>query len=284
MVDYGRFAERLAAHRANQDPAKRWDLYKEFHAEWGYVPGGERGPLSAELLETVGRVPEPPDGYDGLPGIPAALAEWMALPENISDDGNAGGLECVWPPAWCEPDAVGRGYSGPLEAGSPFAVPGSDDLRMVTFVADDQYIFEIAYRSADAVTADPMAFLFLEHRGWAGMAPSITEFALHQAASRLPIVQGWHATPPDEFQDEAMERVRATWPEMGFPVGREPFGDFVLHGGPDAIAMVADPEGTWWDYGFLLNGRTKEGVEAAAVLLGGTDAPLDQWYVWEGEL
>ena len=24
-IDYGRFAQRLAAHRANQDPAKRWD-------------------------------------------------------------------------------------------------------------------------------------------------------------------------------------------------------------------------------------------------------------------
>ena len=30
MIDYGGFAERLAVHRANQDPAKRWDLYREF--------------------------------------------------------------------------------------------------------------------------------------------------------------------------------------------------------------------------------------------------------------
>jgi hypothetical protein len=35
-IDYGRFAERLAAHRAEQDPAKRWGLFSEFHQEWGY--------------------------------------------------------------------------------------------------------------------------------------------------------------------------------------------------------------------------------------------------------
>lgn len=300
MVDYGNFAERLAAHRANQDPAKRWDLYRELLTEWGYVPARKRGPLSADLMAAVGRVPPP--GYDGLPGIPAALAEWMALPENVTDDGNAGGLECIWPPEWCEPGKTGGGESVPLEPGSPLAVPGSDDLRMVTFVADDQYIYEVAYRSADSVVADPMVMIYLdvddsddfeddvdaadddEGKRWVVVAPSITEFALHQAAVRLPIDRGWHATPPEDFEGEVMERVRAAWPEMGFPVGCEPIGDFMLHGGPDAIAMLADPEGSWWDYSFLLNGRTKDAVEAAAASLGGVDAPLDQWYVWEGDL
>jgi uncharacterized protein (DUF849 family) len=176
------------------------------------------------------------------------------------------------------------GSSEPLEPDSPFAVPGSDDLRMAVFVADDQYIFELAYRSADSVVADPMVLLHLDHLGWTEAAPSLSEFALHRAAVRLPIVHGWHATPPDDFEDKAMERVRDTWPSLGFPVGREPLGDFLLHGGPDAIAMVADPDGISWDYQFLLNGRSKEAVEAAAVLLGGDEAPLDGWYVWEGEL
>lgn len=282
MIDYGRFAERLAAHRANQDPAKRWDLYKELHAEWGYVPASERRRPSAELLAMVGQVA--PDGYDGLPGIPAALAEWLSLEENITDEINAGGLEFVWPPEWCEPDSVGGGSSTSLEPDSPFAVAGSDDLRMVTFVADDQYIFEIAYRSADAVVADPMVLRHVDSLGWTEAAPSMTEFALQQAASRLPIVHGWHATPPDAFEDKALERVRTTWPGLGFSVGRDPLGDFTLHGGPDAIAMIASPEGAWWDYPFLLNGRTKEAVEAAAVLLGGPEAPLDEWFVWNGDL
>ena len=282
MIDYGRFAERLAAHRAHQDPAKRWDLYKELHAEWGYAPASERRPPSAELLAAVGQVA--PDGYDRLPGIPAALAEWMSLEENITDEINAGGLEFVWPPEWCDPDAVGGGSSEPLEPDSPFVVAGSDDLRMVVFVADDQYIFELAYRSADAGVADPMVLRHVDRLGWTVAAPSLTEFALQQAAARLPIVHGWHATPPDEFEDKALERVRTTWPELGFSVGRDPLTAFTLHGGPDAIAMVADPEGAWWDYPLLLNGRTKEAAQAVAVLLGGDEAPLDQWYVWEGDL
>jgi hypothetical protein len=37
-IDYSRSAQRLAMHRADQDPAKRWDLYREFHEEWGYDP------------------------------------------------------------------------------------------------------------------------------------------------------------------------------------------------------------------------------------------------------
>lgn len=54
---------------------------------------GYRRSVGSELLAAVGQVA--PDGYDGLPGIPVALAEWMSLEANITDEINAGGLEFV---------------------------------------------------------------------------------------------------------------------------------------------------------------------------------------------
>jgi hypothetical protein len=286
MIDYGRFAERLAAHRANQDPARRWDLYKEFHAEWGFVPRYEPKSFSDDVRSAIGRVS--PDTYDGVSGIPVALAAWMALPENsLAYGGAPSDMGYVWPPQWCLPPGLrkaGGGYSGPLDPDSPLVVPGSQDLRMVTFMADDQYIYEWAYRSADATVDDPMVLTTVEDR-WAPAAPSLTEFVLTAAAVHVPIDLGWHATAPEDDQDEAVERVRATWPEMGLPFWRETFGGFTLYGGPDVVAMVAgDGELDYSDYPLLLNGRTKEAVQAAAARIGGGDWPLDQWYVWEGEL
>ena len=78
MIGYSRFAERLAAQRASKDPATRWDLYKEFHGEWGFRPVSEPEPHDEYFAALIGR---PGTGNpDDAPGIPQAPAEWWVLP------------------------------------------------------------------------------------------------------------------------------------------------------------------------------------------------------------
>ena len=109
-IDYGRFAERLAAQRANQDPAKRWDLYRDFHREWGYVPTGvqrwqdgdpvgrtagvdgddlalvppEKVPAALRSGGSCGTTPSPTAVCSGLAN-PTGLRTWITAPRGYGE-------------------------------------------------------------------------------------------------------------------------------------------------------------------------------------------------------
>ncbi|MBW8806303.1 MAG: hypothetical protein JF587_21000 [Catenulisporales bacterium] len=264
-IDYGRFADRLAAQRASQDPAKRWDLYREFQQEWGYVPtGGERweggdpvDPDDEELDEDELEALVPPEK------IPAALSEWWKLPFNsFADSWPMYWTNPVWPPTW-RPDPSGYGVAEGLEADSPLVVDPKD-LRLCCFNAEYEYCNEWAYLSAEAHLPDPRVFVSVEH-GWELQADSLSEFFLLLAATRLPASLGWTASPDDDF-DAVAARVRATMPALGFHPWRELMSTKVFHGGRDVLAMV-DPTGQ--DVQLCLYGRSREALERATASLGG---------------
>lgn len=265
-TDYGRFAERLAAHRANQDPAKRWDLYREFQDEWGYIPtlgkrwaGGDPiDPDDEEFDEDDLEAQVPPEK------IPAALPEWWKLPFNsFADSWLLYWTNPVWPPTW-RPDPSGYGVAEGLEPDSPFAT-GLDDLRLCCFNAEYEFCNEWAYLSAEGHLPDPRVFVSTEE-GWELQADSLSEFFLLLSATRLPAALGWRAETDDDF-DEVAARIRAALPELGFHPWRELMSTKVFHGGMDALAMV-DPTGE--DLQVCLYGRSREALERLTAGLGGT--------------
>lgn len=182
-IDYGRFAERLAAQRANQDPAKRWDLYREFQAEWGYVPtGGERWE-GGDPVEPDDEEYDEDDLASMVPPekIPAALPEWWKLPYNsFADSWLMYWTNPEWPPTW-RPDPGGYGVAEGLEPDSAFVVD-PEDLRMCCFTAEYQYCNEWAYQSAEAHLDDPRVFV-TTGEGWVLQADSL---------SPVPVVAGGH--------------------------------------------------------------------------------------------
>jgi hypothetical protein len=269
VIDYGRFAERLAAQRANRDPAKRWDLYREFQAEWGYVPtGGERwdggdpvDPDDDEYDEDDRASMVPPEK------IPAVLPEWWKLPFNsFADSWLMYWTNPEWPPTW-RPDPSRFGIAQGLAPDSEFVVD-PDDLRMCCFNAEYQYCNEYAYLSAEGHLDDPRAFVTVaggDDRQWVLQADSISEFFLLLAAVRVPAALGWTAYPEDVF-DVVAPKVRAAMPELGFHPWREVMSTLVMHGGRDALAVV-DPTGEF-DRVRLL-GRSREALERLTAELGG---------------
>lgn len=267
VTDYGRFAERLAAQRAHQDPAKRWDLYREFHAEWGFEPVRAPEPQPAYVSALIGE-PATDDPEDD-PGIPEALAEWWVLPENSWLHGAFDESSAHWPPMWCP----GGGYGQPLEPDSPLAVPGSGDLRTVAFMAEAQYCNEWGYLSAESTVADPKVLVTIGEE-WVPVAPTVSEFALLLAAVRVPAALGWQAYP-GEGEDEVAARIRLEWPGLGLPAWQEMGAELWLYGGPDTIAVVDEGSG---DYPFRLCARTQGAAEAAIARLGGAD-----WSLFEPE-
>jgi hypothetical protein len=81
VVDYGRFAERLAAAReaAAADPAHRWDLYHDFHAEWVQFPARTRN--TDYPLRVFGRTREAVENLLERLGGDWAVAEPEESPE-----------------------------------------------------------------------------------------------------------------------------------------------------------------------------------------------------------
>ena len=259
MIDYGGFAERLAAHRANPDPVKRWDLYREFHREWGFVPEGGRrwpGDLSYDPEDTS-LVPEE--------RVPAALREWWTLPENsFADHRVRHGMQYAWPPQWITAPP-GNGDAEALSPDSPLVVD-PDDLRMCCVLIENQGCAFWGYQSAEAHLDDPKAYVLATEDGWEVQAASMSEFALLVAFRTLPHDFAWSAENWDTEFEELADKIRATMPEVGFPVWRELQSEAVYHGGPDVLAMV-DPTGEG-DQLYVF-GRTREALEHLTVELGG---------------
>lgn len=259
-IDYGRFAERLAAHRANQDPAKRWDLYRAFHQEWGFDTAGVQRRHDGEPVYREGddRLVPPEQ-------VPAALREWWKLPENSFADRRVGyGWQYAWPPAWITAPP-GNGDAEALAPDSPLVV-NPDDLRMCSVVIENQGCAYWGYQSAEAHLDDPGVYVLATEEGWEVQADSLSEFALLLALRTLLSSFGWLAENWDDDSDAVMDRVREIMPELGFHVWRELTSEMVFHGGPDTVALV-DPTGDG-DQVYLF-GRTREALEHLTAELGG---------------
>lgn len=242
-IDYGRFAERLAAHRAEQDPAKRWDLYREFHQEWGYDP-------AAGSRWTDGELVYPEGGSDGLVSpelIPAALREWWTLPFNSFTDLRVKhGMQSSWPPRWIS--------------------EGSGDPRMCGVLIENQGCTYWAYRSAEAHSADPAVYVLDFEDAWLTQAESLSEYFLLVAVTVVPYFFGWTADTWDDDFEAAADQIRAAMPELGFHPWRELGSVSVYHGGLDTLAMI-DPTGQGDQ--LRLYGRDREALERLTAELGG---------------
>ncbi|MGI5418069.1 hypothetical protein [Actinomadura luteofluorescens] len=274
MIDYGRFADRLLAVRP------RWDLYREFHEEWGYeVPeGGPSWPRWSEDKHKayVQRLrgdsatggDDPFDDVDLALPIPKALDEWWDLPFNsFTHTPRLYWTNPVYPPT-VRPDPSGYGISEGLPEDNPF-IQG-DDLRVCIFKAENQYCNEWGYLAAEAGQEDPRVLVSVDDEGgWALQARSISEFFLLLAVQRLPTSLGWVLEfEYDDLEGETPigERLDRTYREMGLLPWRELGADTHAYGGPDVI-VLHDRKGTV-DYPLVIAGRTRAAPTQAADLLG----------------
>jgi hypothetical protein len=260
VIDYGRFAERLAVHRANQDPAKRWDLYREFQEEWGFVPdAGSRWTDGGLAYRDQDDGSVPPEK------IPPALREWWKLSFNSFGDTRVQhGMQRHWPPKWIT-EPPGNGEAEALAADNPLVVD-PDDLRMCSVLIENQGCAFWGYQSAEAHLADPRAYVLATEDGWAVQADSLSEFFLLVAVMFVPYSFGWTAENWDDDFDEVAGKIRAAMPELGFHPWREFESQIVYHGGPDTLAMV-DPTGDGDQ--LRLHGRNREALERLTAELGG---------------
>ncbi|MEW2355340.1 hypothetical protein [Spirillospora sp. NPDC029432] len=261
-VDFGLFAERLAAAR---DTASRWRLLREFQREWGYrEPSGapvrrrdQEDPHRAAMRELF----EEDERRDAPPPVPRALAEWWELPFNsFTHTPTLYYTHPVWPPeAWPDPSGGNDG----LPEGHPLVPPGGD-RRVCVFKGEYQWCNAWGYLAAEAGLDDPRVLGHTED-GWIEQSRSISEFFLHLAVERLPLVLGWtlYCTVDDPGLGE---RVAAAYPEMGLLPWHELETERVAYGAPDAIVYrdrVEMPE-----FDVIVAGRTREAVAAVARTLG----------------
>lgn len=272
-IDYGRFAQRLAAHRANQDPAKRWDLYRQFQEEWGYVPTGGKRWAGGDPVDPDDEEFDEDDLASMVPPekIPAALSQWWKLPFNsFADSWLMYWTNPEWPPTW-RPDPGGFGAAEGLEPDSAFVVDPAD-LRMCCFKYEYEMCNEWAYQSAEAHLDDPRVFATAEDE-WVLQADSLSEFFLLLAATRVTVALGWTAYPEEDF-DAVAPRIRRAMPELGFHPWRELTSTLVFHGGLDTLAVVDE---TGEDFRIRLVGRSREALERLIAELGG------EWSIREPE-
>ncbi|TNY37116.1 hypothetical protein [Thermomonospora catenispora] len=289
IVDYGRFAERLArvmprwdardrmteaefaAHLADTGP--RWELLDRFQREWGYEPSGRpvvwpkganagHGEHMRKLgAEPTGAEQDEPAGADLSLPIPRALDEWWELPFNsFSRSPWLYWTNPEYPPR-VRPDPSGYGAGPALPEDNPFVGP-DEDRRVCVFMAEYEYCNEWGYLAAEAHLADPRVLVGLGEE-WTLQDRSISEFFLHLAIERLPASLGWRLETDDD--PELVERMRAAFPDMGLQPWRELEQEARCYGGPDVIVRHDTGSG---DFPVLLYGRTREAVERAAQTLG----------------
>ncbi|WP_129843002.1 hypothetical protein [Streptomyces sp. RFCAC02] len=254
VIDYGRFADRLreARERTAADPGQRWALLDEVQREWGWVdPGGE--PVwRAGDGENVDIRPDP-----SLP-VPAALTEWWASPVNsFSFSPRLYWVHTQWPPL----------PQDELPPGTVPPAPGTD-RRVCVFMSEYQYCNQWGYPAAEAAQDDPRVLVSTGDDEWVPQAASISEFLLHLALERLPGHFGFtvRLDHGDLHDDPAVvERLHASFPELGLLPWQELAADAVLHGGPDVL--VTHARGGWVDWPLIVHGRTRQAVEDALAVL-----------------
>ncbi|WP_165953746.1 hypothetical protein [Streptomyces sp. 8K308] len=254
VIDYGRFADRLRAARQAvlADPGRRWALLDEVQREWGYVdPGGEPvwGPGDGENVDVVSDLSLP---------VPAALTEWWRSPVNsFAYRPRLYWVHTQWPPL---PE------DGPLPDG---------DGRVCVFMSEYEYCNQWGYPAAEAAHDDPRVLVRTGDDEWLPQAASLSEFLLHLALERLPGHFGFTAclTHGNLERDPAvLDRLRASYPDLGLPPWHELGSDAVLYGGPDVV--IRHGRGDYVDWPLIVNGRTRQAVEAALAILAPAGADL----------
>jgi hypothetical protein len=238
IIDYGRFAERLAQQRP------RWELLGEVQREWGYEdPGGE------PLVTREGEAP----GYelDESDPIPAALVEWWDSPVNsFAFRPRLYWTHSQWPPS--APDTVED--------------PPDDEIRVI--MAEYEYVNQWGYLASEAHLPDPKVMVNT-HDGWVVQSRSISEFFLQLAMERLPAHFGWTLRVRRTVVDgdpAIVERLQASYRDLGLLPWQEMGTDALSYGAPDAL--IRHGQGPGADYAIVIQGRTREAVVQVADTLG----------------
>ncbi|MEU6846852.1 hypothetical protein ABZ930_33790 [Streptomyces sp. NPDC046716] len=244
-IDYGHFHTRLEAARAG-GTAARWELLRRFQEEWGYVPSGSPA------------LTRPGDLVTASP-VPAALREWWDLPFNsFADRPRLYWTEDEWPPT---------DEYGPLPPGNPF-VGADEDQRVCVFMAEYEYGNTWGYPAARAGLPDPPVVVdALDEDGdesWVLQSPSVSEFFLQLAVTRLPAHFGWGA-----FESRISRPAEAAVREVLRPLGLLPWRELTSRaeyfGGPDTLVCLDPGSG-----GFMFSayGRTEDALRGLGARLG----------------
>lgn len=305
VIDYGRFAERLAAR------TDRWGLLVEFQREWGYVGAINRGfegeGEDADGDEFEGEDEDDEGEEEPCPVVPASLTEWYALPQNSFMHA----ATLYWthphmpPTRWPATEDLAE-IGLPAERLEP--VPG----RSGVFMAEYEYCWTWSYLEREAaLDPDPPVYLADTERHGRELervligerrharyqaARSISEWVLAFAVTAIPFNIAQVANGPDELRpgqiDHALvaglaawegaglsaqerDRVRETFPELGLLpwIG---FGCYELRGGPDVVMMLRtelpDVPDEGGEYDLLIAGRSAEALELALDRVGLRDA------------
>ncbi|MER5321539.1 hypothetical protein [Streptosporangium roseum] len=284
MIDYGRFAERLrrvmprwderdrmapeefARHLADTGP--RWELLREFQAEWGYEPPGgepawprwsesEHRVYVRELKEKLTGEEDDHRSIRAAVAVPQALDEWWDLPFNsFTYQPRLYETNPEWPPAVYD-------GSQALPLDNSF-IAAEEDRRVCVFMAENQYCNEWGYLAAEAVLPDPRVLVSTED-GWAVQSRSISEFFLQLAMYALPFHFG-HVAEVWTVPDGLVDRVRAQLPPLGLLPWRELGAETTAYGAPDAIVFH---DAGMSDYAeIVVIGRTREALERLSHRLG----------------
>ncbi|MDI3405108.1 WD40 repeat domain-containing protein [Streptomyces cavernicola] len=282
IIDYGQFAERL--HR--QQGRFRWELLDAVQREWGYEdPGGEPvasrwgGENSTEEID------------ESLP-VPAALAEWWDSPVNsFAFRPRLYWTHTQWPPAiWVDEyadlgddeDDYDDAYLDPARADGlpeddPLLPPDAPDRRICIFMSEYQYCNQWGYLAAEASQPDPR--VLVNNGGfWELQSRSLSEFFLHLALVRLPGTYGWTLrVPRSHVEDDpaALDRLTASYRELGLLPWQEMGCDALMYGGPDAL--ISQYRAPRTDFALLIHGRTRTALLQVAETLGisCTDKDID---------
>ncbi|WP_242909097.1 hypothetical protein [Actinomadura terrae] len=269
MIDYGRFADRLAPPRA------RWDLLREFQEEWGYTVPADATPwakwsenehqtyIRRLKGEWTGEEDDEFEGVDFSLPIPQAVDEWWELPFNsFTHSPRLYWTNPVYPPT-VRPDPSGYGVAEGLPEDNPFVGP-DDDLRVCVFKAEYEYCNEWGYLAAEAGQDDPRVLVTVADDEWVPQARSISEFFVQLAVQRLPPSLGWclRLDTADFPGTPVGERLDAAYRPMGFEPWRELGVDTLTYGGPDVIVHHDRADAS--DYPVIISARTREALTTAA--------------------
>ncbi|MBT2418834.1 hypothetical protein J7F01_04405 [Streptomyces sp. ISL-22] len=274
IIDYGQFAERLR----HQQDRPRWELLDAVQREWGYEdPGGE--PVASRWGGENSAY-----GIDESLPVPPALAEWWDSPVNsFSFRPRLYWTHTQWPPSiWVdehrERDADEDPYdedarldparADGLPKDNPFLPPDAPDRRICVFMSEYQYCNQWGYLAAEAAHPDPRV-LVSTGSGWQVQSRSLSEFFLQLALERLPGTYGWtlKVRRAEVADDPAvLERLTASYREVGLLPWQELGCDALMYGGPDVL--ISHGRGPGADFTLVIHGRTREALLQVVETLG----------------
>lgn len=313
MIDYRGFSDRLASC---SDRAARWQLLREVQREWGFVGAtnvwAPRTDLDSEDWEDLddgfedSDFDEADDDHGYATVVPAALTEWLALPENsFRQAPRLFGTHPMDPPCrWLTARTAAALRKRGLEAEALPPFYGE-------FVGEYEGCFSWAYRESEAAADDdPPVYILNSSRPIGELAEdfadggddpenqrlvarSVTEWALAFVLTRVPfesryrlesLAENPEAVDPALFDRAAVEqhrvrgfgeltgqqreRLDASYPELGLLPWQDSGGGH-LRGGPDVI-LRQWKEGDFMDsnYELCIAARTPEAMAAALGVLG----------------